>query len=236
MQNTIKGSGLLDEAFHNKVLATHPVAYWPLTEPVGATTALSLITTTQNGTYGAGANPGVGTSPHGLPCPFFTGGGAGIDVLTAALTAAFSGSTGSLLTFQRVSGVGEWTDGTERRISNFIADANNFVLHRKSAANNRFDWYYRSNGVQNLRGKTPFSDTAWYSMITTWGGGAVHVYYDGAEDLPSMVPNVWAGVLTVAAIGDADGLGSNPWVGWISDVALWDRALSAAEALQLGAL
>lgn len=218
--------------YFKRVMGTGPIAYWPLNEESGATVR-SLVSTAQNGTYGGLVTPGAGTSPFGLPCPFFNGAGFA-NVLTAALIAAFSGATGSLMTWQRVSAVGDWTDGVERRVASFDADANNFTLHRKSAANNRFDWYYRSGGVQNLRGYTPFSSTAWWSMITTWTAGATHVYINGAEDLPAMVPGVWAGALANAIIGAATVVPANPWLGWISDVALWNRVLTGAEAALLG--
>ena len=76
-------------------------------------------------------------------------------------------------------------------------------------------------------------DGKWHSLVSTWDGTICRFYDDGAEVKPNRLsrnatdaPNVTPTLFWVGAT-----LGDRAWKGWLDEVAIFDRAVSADEAL-----
>jgi hypothetical protein len=88
-------------------------------------------------------------------------------------------------------------------------------------------------GVRYLIGTRPMDDGTWHMVTCVLDQGVRSLYFDGSLDVSG------AGYGTTAIVGYPVYIGENAqapgrvWPGWISDVALFNRALSAAEIASL---
>lgn len=230
--------GQIAATYIERVLATNPIAYWPLTETSG-TTAVCQVNALQNGTYqrdvslmGTAAGPVAGQT-----APVFDAANDWIDIYTATLAAAFSGAAGTLMAWFKVSGAGVWTDGTLRYAVDALVDANNRLYIIKSNINNSMIGLYEANNIIETAAVATTS-TAWQCMVMTWSKAAEQVIYylDGSDFETDINLGVWAGALSASftAIGAQRGdIGNSLWSGQLAHVALWSTALAPATILEL---
>jgi len=224
----------------SKVLGTGPIAYWPLWETSG-TVAQCLINPLQNGTYSSDVAtwpPGTGIG-DGNSAPFFDGTNDFVNIYSATLAGVFSGTTGSIMSWARVANAGVWTDGLFHRIFTVGANANNMMGCFKRDLNNQVMFQYHANAVNQTIVQLDNTSTGWTCWIQTWdqpGANQWWGYRDGTVYGASPVGGlgVWVGPLanTFCYIGQYSG-GVTRWHGWESNVAIWNRALSLGEAINL---
>jgi len=223
------------ETYDQKVLATGPIAYWPQSETAGVT-AHCLVNPLQDGTYTGVTLADDNTGPFGTPAPFYDGVNDYLDVLTAALQAAWSGTEGTVLAWARVNAIGTWTDGITRRIANMEVSGANRVYLLKNALNDTLSYRHVGGGVSNLADQNPINSTAWMLIGLTWSvvDNQVIRYYNGAQEGAIMGPiGAWVGVPTRMLFGAATIAPNDLWLGWQGPCAIWNRALPPATIASL---
>jgi len=226
--------GAVHGGYFAKVLATGPIAYWPLWEASG-TTARCLVNPAQNGTYSSDVSTWpVGTGMgDGNTAPQLDGANDSVNVLTAALIAAFNGSEGTLFQWIKVANAGVWTDLTRRDPFFVQVDGNNFCMMQKvSWANNRLGWYYTAGAVAESVTTGGLFSTDWVPIALTWSKAAdeMKAYWAGAQSgVTQTILGNWAGNVGAAVLGATSAAPVNPWQGGLAHCAVWSRALSLTE-------
>lgn len=219
-----------------QILATEPIAYWPLSDTVGSSTAVELV----NGLICTASNVtfGVDSGISGRTAASFNGSTSVIDVSPTALTAFFNGSAGTLLAYVNISNA-VWTDTATRIIAHFgVTSQNRVYIEKAGTPSYRFNWNYIANNVTDSVSTTigsGFVDT-WVAVALTWDFAAdeMFAYFEGLQSGTEQNGlGEWQDgtlVNTLCAIG---GLRSSSpalqFSGVARDVALWDRALAPTE-------
>jgi hypothetical protein len=225
--------------YDKKVMATNPIAYWPLSELSGST-ARCLVNSAQNGTY-TGVTLGQAiTDSNGVRfiCPLFDGANDYADVYSATLNSAFNGDEGSLALWARVYNVGVWTDGTYRAMFMLSDNSNqNRVRPRRSTTDNRINGSYEAGDVSE--------DTKWnigpsvdwvpYGMSWSASGDIVRFYGNGVEQDTSSTLGTWVQNFhqNKCCIGAATKTPTSVWYGWVAKVAVWDSVKPPAHFVKL---
>jgi len=228
----------------NRVLATNPIAYWPLNETAG-NTAVCQVNAAQNGTYARNVTlmgTGAGIA-DGNAAPTFDGTNDFVNIYTAALAAAFNGATGSALIWFRVANVGIWTDATQRFLFYLYSDANNRYRAQRVITNSRLQATGIAGAGACTVNRDGLADTGWMPVVITWSDGAnadeLIYYYNGvAVAAPCATMNNWAGALAAAftLIGAGTNVPTLVWHGWLSHMAVWDTVLPPATITELSTI
>ena len=226
--------GGVAETYADRVLATGPIAYWPLRETSG-TVAQCLTNAAMNGTYARnvtdmGTGAGIG---DGNTAPVFNGANDFVNIYSAALAAAFSGASGMLMVWSRVSGAGIWTDGLQHNSAALAADAVDNVYAAKVVANNTLWMRYRANNVSKSVTFLSGGNLAWFQWAITWSAAAdqVMIFYNGVQQGATQnALGAWAGALAAnqTIIGAANSVPATPWSGTLAHVAVWDAVDTGA--------
>lgn len=230
-------------AYANRILGTEAaslIAYWPMWEASGTAADNYEGTAARDGAY-TGVTLGQDGIGDGNTCPHFDGINDYCNIQTASLAGVFSGVAGTVILWAKVTNVGVWTDASARYLLALIADANNRVYLTKSNANNSLAFQYRAGGtLQQITHAT--STTSWFHMGFTWdknagATGELKAYYNGAQtDVTTTGLGVWAGALGTAAIGCRVTVPADVFDGYIAHVAIWTKALTAAQMLALASV
>lgn len=211
-----------------------PFAYWPLSETSG-TVAVDIVGG-YHGTYN-NVTLNATTFPDGSPAPLFDANNEVVSLPVVALDTPFDPARGTLLWWYKVRAASVWTDGTSRVPLSFGADANNRIFPTKSNTNNTFQMSYRAASTAELSSESSYSPTRWTVGALTWDlatENACRFYLDGVEKTPSATLGTWSGALSTSftAIGNFTSAGGATHAdGYVKHVAIWNRALSAAEIL-----
>ncbi len=224
-------------SLYARILRSAPLAYWPLNEPGGAA-CLDHGGRGFHGAYAGGAAPGQAGVGDGLSAAFFDGSGARANVYADALRDAWTPASTSLLCWCRVSGAGVWGDGQYRHAFRLSGGSSDILTHYKRLGALRGS--YTAGGTLRYVSYTT-SSTAWFSILLTVdkAGDACKLYINGAYTGAAAAGlGAWKAppVCDNAVIGAYDASGGQPWSGWLAHVALWNRALTAVEAAQVGRL
>jgi len=228
------------ETYDQKVLATGPIAYWPLWETSG-TVAHCLVNPLQDGTYNSdvsGWPPGTGIG-DGNTAPFFDGTNDCINIQTAALQAALDGSAGTLAVWQKVNAAAVWTDAANRRAfyTADVTDWQEFIHLTKSNVANTYQWRYQAGGVLETVNEFGMAGVvAWFHTALTWDAAAdqVKAYLNGVQTgVTQTILGVWAGTVDVSVIGAESLVPANPWHGWLAHAVVLGRAATPAEIVTL---
>ncbi|MGD2077624.1 MAG: hypothetical protein PVH18_04545 [Chloroflexota bacterium] len=218
----------------NKILATSPIAYWPLNETSG-TTINCLIDSNQDGEY-TGVTLNSSTGPDGQPVGLWDGSNDEADVFTATLAGNFNGAVGTIAIWAKVSGSGVWTDAAIRAIGpRLLANSTNYVHIYKNSTDNQLVWIYDAAGTIESITKNPISPTDWFHLALTWNKGAdeVKAYYNGSQQGSTQTGlNIFAGSLTEANVG-SNNAPAVIWDGYLAHAAVWDSALTPAKIAAL---
>lgn len=209
------------------------VAYWPLDAVIGATTPdvspnsnhLSLVNMDSSN---------LTAGQRGNAMQF-----NGTDEVAVRYT---TNSIGLPLYSNLSYSVSLWVQGagtqSDRRVFSEGSTTNNTPLLNIGTANdgmvNGADIYIRNNDggnpVNHRRSALAAFDTTWHHLVWVDNNGTASLYVDGALDSTSF--NYVRGVLTPDTIsvgGIVRATAGNFFTGLIDDVAVWRRALSAAE-------
>jgi len=229
--------------YSKKVLSIAPanlIAYWPLWETSGATADNLEGTAARDGAY-TGVTLNSSTGPDGKPVPLFDGTNDYVDIYSASLNTAFSGAEGTVFLWGKVSGVGVWTDGSNRELISLYVDGNNYIFIRKNSGNNTLTYYYNADGALEVTAKAAISETGWMALGLTWsmssgGDGQVKAYYNGAQESATDTSlGTWAGSFNAARtlVGAGTTVPAAVFSGYLAHVAIWTTPLTAAQMLAL---
>lgn len=222
-----------NDAYVRRVLATGPIAYWPLSERTGSV-AYDASGNGLHGTYTGVTlgHPGIG---DGRTAGYFNGGYTFVEVFSAGLASRFSGAEGAVLVWAMVPSA-TWSDGAIRRAISFSADSNNFGLIWKYT--NFMNSYFTAGGTNRSYSMGQDGRTSWMPIMVIWSvmGGYVRWALDGVVVNTGAAPGAWAGALSSARIGITSSASTQPWVGYLAHVAWWDRAPSISEIATLGVI
>jgi len=188
----------------------------------------------------------VAVSPNGIGdgknAPYFDGTNDFCNVYSTSLRDAFNGAEGTLLCWAKVSAAGVWTDAALRRVFYFGVDSQNMVRIHKTTTNNQIALGYNANNVGSVVTHNLASPpTGWTALCLTWSrsagaNGQVKAYRDGVQlETTATSLGDWAGQLasTLTVVGAGSTGPANVWSGTLAHVAVWNRALSAAEIASL---
>lgn len=224
--------------YAKKVLATGPIAYWPLDESAG-TVARCLVNTAQNGTYtGVTLADDSTNGVTGAPAPFFDGANDYVDVRTATLEAAWNagGAQWTIMSWFRVANAGVWTDGADRKMYTFRDSAADMVTLSKAMAANARIAVWTGGGVTE-NNSIIASPVTWVCDVVVRDQAAdeVRYYTGGGWVATDATIGIWAsaGAWTHMYLGAFDATPNQPYHGWLQHVALWNRALTPGEIAAL---
>ena len=199
-------------SYADRVLALSPIAYWPLWEASG-TVAHCLVNPAQNGTY-TGVTLADTTTPWGDNAPLFDGVNDKVDIFSAALAAAFDGTSGSITAWFKVAELANWTDGSQNFIFNTEdAPAAEYLRIYKNNNNNRFSYRYTAGGGGEGHDKNSITTIAWTNVGMTWSDANDQVCYFWNGEPEGTIDtglNTWVTTITKALIGAQTGVPGNP--------------------------
>lgn len=230
----------------NRILATQAAnlfGYYPLGETSG-TVADDVSATNANGTYTGGYTldqAGIGDGSRSV----LLNGTTGYIALpaAAALDTPFDGDVGTILIWAKVSSAGVWTNGVSAILFALGSGANNRLSISKNSSNNELIFLYRANSTNKLVLHSTFSPTDFFSVALTWdrtGANQMKAYVNGVQTgaTQTALPT-WAGALSNSwsGIGSLDSAApSSPAPFYLAHAAAWNKVLSAAEILNIGAV
>ncbi len=232
MPHVLRAISGRQRSYAQRVLATGPIAYWPLWD--SGAQAQELVA----GNHGVHVNvasgqPGIGDRQA---CGGYDGATAYTNIYSAALAAAFSPAEGTLLCWAKVANAGVWSDGAVRRVAYLQANASNAIAIYRNTVNGDVGIGRNAGGWKTINAQG-LSHLGWIAWVVTWSTGADTLvgYLNGASIGQASGLGAWAGSLasTTTCIGATNTTVSHPWHGSLAHCALWNRALSPAEVAAL---
>lgn len=164
-----------------KTFNTSIIGYWPLWEDAG-TVAQDISGNGRNGAYKATGitygQPGVFGGTKSI-----LNATGDINLYSAGLAAAFSGTEGSYGIWYKPTSAGVWTNGAGGDIGFLYKDASNRILFYKSATNNLIAGNYIAGGTNTSFGVSKFAVTTWFHIWLTWSdsGDFFRWYINGSR-------------------------------------------------------
>jgi len=210
---------------YQRVLATCPIAYWPLWEPSGA--VVYGLVGGLNGTHVA-VTPGALGIGDGRTSVLYDGATSYTNIHSAGLAGAFNGDEMSLLVWGLVSS-GVWSDNTYRTLVRLLVNGTNWLSIYKYT-NNRIYGTYLAGGTATELGIT-VSPAGFFcvGLTISKSNDAFKLYYNGVQQGTTQTGlGVWSGALTQCIIGADDTTPGNPWSGLIAHVMVSSNALPPA--------
>lgn len=225
-------------SYTDTVLATRAqnlLAYYPGNELSG-TVAYDLSGNAHNGVYSGVALGQPGFEDDDVSV-FYPGSVCSTDIYSAGLASVFNGQELSILLWCKTD-LATWTDGVSRRWFTIQITTGNRILFQKNATTG-LSVSYIAGGVNKTRSKTTIvGETGWVCLLLTASKTAneMKLYINGVQEGATLTGlGAWAGVLapTSTAIGVGSLAPSQITHGWISNVAIWNQALTAEDAVVL---
>ena len=226
---------LFSAEHRDKVLSYNPIVYWMLGEKVGTVaydevTDAGHVDTGQSGDHSVSSlgNLGIG---DGRTSPEYDGTNDYTTVYTVPFRDGFNGAVGSVVAWAKVFNAGVWTDGTNRNILRFRADANNRIDVYSAVGDNRIVCGYTAGGTsisETILGLTSI-DFMCFGM--TWdqpGTDEFKAYNQGEQDGATQSGlGVWVGNLaaTSTTLGAASTGPAQPWYGYVANISVFDYVL-----------
>jgi len=216
---------LLSPMLAHGALEDNLTAYWPLDgslDDVAGT--ISMANTVDDDLVFAGSGSTYGAGKFG------TGGYSGNGNGHAEVNdSADLDETGERLTVSAWINVTAFDTGWQAAISK--GENDNYRIHRSGTSNNMA--FYGGNGL-DITGAVNVNDGGWHHVVgVSDAGNGIKFYINGAEVATrSNNVNLTDGANKLMIGNNPDQLGRQ-WNGQIDDVAIWRRALSAAEVAQI---
>lgn len=229
-------SSVVPSIYQYKVRALWPIAYWQLSEAVGATSVLDASGNDRVGTP-QGVTFGVTGIGDGNTAASFPTGGVGINVFSASLASAFTQNEFSVVGWFKVTNVGVWSDGSYRQFVYLYTDANNYISVDKSGlVSNTIRIIHAGGGAFKNVNVTvsPLTTFFHFALTVSKSGDYIKMYLNGV-DQPTGISamNTWTGALTSGIIGATNLVGGSEWYGSIAHYAIFGYPLSSAQIATL---
>lgn len=215
----------------DRVLATNPIAYWPLDEKSG-TVARCRVNPAQNALYPRDVSAmtiaeGIG---DGNTAPHFNGTSDKVNLLTSALQSAWNGAECTIMGWAKVHSTWDTSDWRDLFYCN--ADGDNWYRILKLGANNLYFWTEQNNVPKGEGIATTTVEWFQWAITSSVSGDFQRYYKNGVEDAELDTGlGTWAGTLAEAWIGAT--VSANFWYGWECHVAIWDSAQTGSIIAEL---
>ncbi len=217
-----------DFAFSDQVIADGPVSYWPLDETTG--TVAHDIVGANPITYGAGTTKGVAGAIK-------NDADDAIHVASGQDGTATNPSTlnlpGSLSVMAWIRTTGAQTASNARVIAKYDGTNINYLMAWSGTTTTlRFLVDVVGGSPSRPSAQTTFAaDSAWHMVVGTWDGSSDKIYIDGA--LKNTVAVTGGTATATNTYATSIGLSGASLIGDVDDVAIWNRAITAAEITTL---
>ncbi len=225
--------------YNDKILALSPIAFWPLDDTSG-TVARELVSSL-DGVYlnPTGFTLGADGIGDGAPSVLFNDAGednGNVSTYSSGLSSVFDGAEGSHGVWTKILNASIWTDGVFRYTIHNYADGDNRMYLGKMTTSNQWRRYYESGNVGKNQTAAVTTSVDWVHWLTTWSEAAdeVKTYRDGVQwGVTATSLGVWsAGALHASFQRISTTQGTvGEWKGWLAKGVIFDKPLSAAEAL-----
>ena len=228
---------LMGGGIEQRILNTAPanlLTLWPLTETSGSV-AYDISGNARHGTHSGPTLASI-SGPDGQPAPYFDGVNDYTNIYSTSLRDAFNGAEGSCIVWAKIP-TAVWTDATKRVMLELRADDDNRVSLFKATTSNRLQAFYEAGNVLENVLLSSITTTDWFFLGLTWSATAdeASLYSSIAATNTKTVLGTWVGNFgaTTTIIGATNNTPSFPFKGYLSNVALWDVALTASQMAAL---
>lgn len=218
-------------SLYDKIVALSPIAFWDQQATIGTSVVERTDRANLSGTYTNAVLHDAPPHESGITGPYFDGTAYG-NIYTTALNTAFDPLEGSALVVVKLDSA-QWTDST-RRVFFQIRDTNGdrFQL-RKASASNTLEWVYDPGSVVTIS-KGSVTTTDYFAVGLTWSDSndRMRAYYNGTQESSDQTIGTWSGSArssTRCNIGVDAQSPTDPMIGWIAYVAVWDSELTPAQ-------
>lgn len=163
----------------------------------------------------------------------FNGSTSFVNIFSAGLQGALNTTEGSISAWVKIP-TSVWTDGVGRLCVRVFVDASNLINFTKAVASNFFNMVYTAGGTSKTA-SIALSATGWVHLVMTFSktNDQVKGYLNGIQSgVTATSLGTWAGTPSILCIGAASTVPVSPFSGFIDDVKLYNRPLTAAEVLQ----
>jgi signal peptidase I len=205
-----------------------PVAYWRLGESSGTAGADAMGTAALTYTSGLTlGRPGAPRNDGDTAVRFTSASHHG----TAANVAALS-MTGPFTVVAWAKAASYPVGSNARLVAKFDGSIVNYLLAWDSSGQQMRIVAENTGGTRYTANATVPNDSAWHMHVGTFDGTTLRLYRDGAQ----VATTAFTGTIRTNAAAATVGYTSQSMLGDFDEVAIWNRALSAAEISQLHAL
>jgi hypothetical protein len=222
-------------SYENRVLATGPLALWPLSETTG--TSAADATGNYNGTY-SNVTLNNATFPDGSPAGLWVPASSShVATYSEGLAGAINRAEGTLAVWCKMRDATVWADGQNRYPYAMRVDNNNQMQMRKRS--NLLDGFHQGGGTLRNPITGAQTTTAWFLYTFTWSTAAAEtiVYVNTTPTSVSGALGTLVGdfINTSFAIGTflTTSTSAFVWDGYLKYFGLWTRALTPAEIANL---
>src|SRR5437867_6180886 len=220
----------LESSYSGHMLESQPVAYWRLNETNGTVAVNSgTLGPAANGTY----QNGVSIASAGPRPPQFSGFEPDNTAAEFDGVDDFVGGPGGLLDNRSTFTMGGWIRPTGAQASRTGLFGQNDAIEIGFINGTTIELW---TPVGQIDTAYPFPNLEWHHLAAVGTGQSLKLYYDGI-----LGGSVAGSVSSYGASGFNFNIGGggvfdptgNPFLGQIDEVAVWDRALSAAEVARV---
>lgn len=208
-------------------------AEWFLDEKGAAVNANDISGNARNGLYVGAPSLAAVAGPRGILAPQFDGVNDKVNAYSASLAAGASYAEGGLLLEAKI-GSAEWTDGAQRNLIYFSADASNRVEVYKSAASNQMSVSYRAGGVVKALTINNINPIDWFSLAVRWSklNDRLNIDLNGTPITPPLTGlGTWVGTFGATTTNIGSLTTAQLFKGSLAHVTLVGREVTSAESI-----
>lgn len=216
------------------------ISYWPLNE----TSGVKMTDVNKNASNGIYSNVALCNkiNNNNKMSPLFNGTTSYSNLTLSGLANTFNNSEGTISASFRVSDLSVWSDSTTRTLMWIFVDGNNRIMIRKESTAGNFVFYYIAGGTVVVINTTVAESnsgvfsTLWIDVAFTWSKTANQmIFYLNGIRVGSIQTGLgtWVGTPTSIYISADSSVPAHTWNGWLSNVAIGNRALSANDIYDL---
>jgi hypothetical protein len=229
---------LAKKSYLSKILATSPLAYWPLNETSGEAAKNYGSGLNIDGTY-IGVDLAQAAGPDGVRVPFFDGTNDYVALPNVQLNTIWPWGEGSMSIWIKMRQASDWDNVTFRfamAVRQQGAAVYAYQFSKRNVANS-WRWQVNTNNSDLIIYDDAAAWITWQHMLITWSvtNNRMRGYQNGVQVGADQAP-VNAGTPTISAdyarIGALQGV-SYPWIGWLAHAAVWNKELTPAEVAAL---
>lgn len=220
------------QTYQQRVLALGPIAYWPLSEPVGTSGAGSVKDASGNNRNGTptAVTFGVTGIGDGNTAASFDGSTSWIDVFGVSYAAAWNGAENSVMLWAKIAA---WS-GSHFLTRPAYADSNNYISF--SFFNTSWNIESKAGGTSKTITSATGSPAGWFHACLTFSlsNNRFRLYVNGSK-VGSDVTGIgtWSGAPTQAIVGAANTTPILVANGSLAHCAIFNKELTPAQVLSL---